>query len=258
MNFSWPAGAACAISLTFDDDLECQRIIAAPELTARSLRATFYVRPRGSEDNPGRMQGWRDRLTLWRPVFEAGHEIGNHSIAHPSSMNVNPYPRPNSLNWSMEDVERDIQEARRRISEVFPEQEQNSFAYPCYESTVGRGRGRRSYTPLVAEHFIAGRARGEVSGELGNDPYFCDLHHLSGWPMERQSSSTMIGLVEQLVATGHWGIFIFHGIQEGHLTVAHDDFIGLLDHLVRRRAQVWTATVSEVARHIIDAQIQAL
>lgn len=64
MQFSWASGAACAVSLTFDGDLECQRVIAALELKLRLLRATFYVRPRGHEDDPGRTQGWRERLAL--------------------------------------------------------------------------------------------------------------------------------------------------------------------------------------------------
>lgn len=63
-------------------------------------------------------------------------------------MNINPHPRPNTLDWSMADIERDLLEAKRRISELFPEQGANSFAYPCYEFTVGRGRNR--YWPRPA------------------------------------------------------------------------------------------------------------
>jgi hypothetical protein len=89
-----------------------------------------------------------------------------------------------------------------------------------------------------------------LRGELANDPRFCDLHHLSSWAVERQAGAFMIGLAELACALGRWGIFTFHGIQEGHLPVGDTDFMELLDHLTRRRDAVWVAPVADVAAHI--------
>jgi peptidoglycan-N-acetylglucosamine deacetylase len=248
----WPSGCRGAISLTFDDGLPSHRAVAIPALNARGLRATFYLNPRGREDDPARPMPWRDWLAEWLPAHTAGHELGNHSLAHPCSLNIDITwgPGLNLLDWTLNQIESDALEAQRRLAELFPAQAATSFAYPCYESTVGRGAARTSYTPIVARHFIAARARGELRGELANDPRFCDLHHLSSWAVERQAGAFMIGLAELACALGRWGIFTFHGIQEGHLPVGDTDFMELLDHLTRRRDAVWVAPVADVAAHI--------
>src|SRR5207244_205031 len=80
-NFAMPAHSPwqddChgAVSLTFDDGMTSQLQIAIPMLNDHSLRGTFYVNPRG--DN------WQERLEPWREAARTGHEIGNHTMAHP-------------------------------------------------------------------------------------------------------------------------------------------------------------------------------
>lgn len=251
--FSWPNGCAAAVSLTFDDGMGSQLMAAFPAMRERGLRGTFYLNPRGSEDDPRQTMPWREFLALWQPVAEAGNEIGNHSLRHPCSLNIDldtewGVTDSNLITWTLERIEADVLEAQRRIAAAFPAQERTSFAYPCYETAVGRGEGRTSYVPLIARHFVAGRAR----GDLANDPRFCDLHHLSSWPAERQSGAALIGLVERCVSAGRWGIFTFHGINEGHLPVAATDFAELLDHLVARRDAIWVAPVAEVASYIAE------
>jgi len=251
MNF-WPQNKQGAISLTFDDGMPSQFEIALPALNERGLQATFYLNPRGCEEDSNIDQSWHDYLEKWIPVSRSGHEIGNHSLSHPCSLNINDawIEGKNLINWDLEKIQADVLEAQRRIMTCFPEQKNTSYAYPCYESTVGRGINRQSYVPLIAREFIAGRAKGELRGELANDPKYCDLHHLSSWPVERQQGAFMIGLVEQAISLGRWGIFTFHGIREGHLLVGDTDFIELLDHLVRREDVVWVAPVASVAHYI--------
>ena len=66
------------------------------------------------------------------------------------------------------------------------------------------------------------------------------------------SDRELIGLVEGCLVEGWWGIFTFHGVDEGHLPISEHDLCGLLDHLVRSRDRVWTAPLIDVARHIVD------
>lgn len=207
MSGFWPNGAQAAVSLSFDDGMESQLRLALPELDARRLRATFYLNPRGSEDDSRIAVPWRDALERWRGAHLAGHELGNHTIRHPCSLNIDVSSwAPNSLDWTLEQMRADITEAQRRLNAAFPQQAATSFAYPCYETTVGRGAGRVSYVPVVAGMCVAGRARSEVRGELANDPHYLDVFHLSSWPVERQSGAFMIGLVEQAAALGRWAI----------------------------------------------------
>jgi peptidoglycan/xylan/chitin deacetylase (PgdA/CDA1 family) len=250
----WPGGRHAAISLTFDDGMDSHLTTAAPELEARDLRGTFYVPAAGSEDDPSEPCTWRERLERFVPAAAAGHEVGNHTVRHPCSLNIDTEAEwgrsgINLLDWTLEDIASDLAEAQRRIEAVFPDQSGTTFAYPCYESTVGKGRDRVSFIPLVADMFVAGRARGGVFGGFGNDPRACDLHYLSSFGAERMPGPLMIGLVERTLACGRWSIFTFHGVAEGDLAVGLEDFRELLDHLVARREEVWTAPVAEVARH---------
>ena len=247
----WPNNAQGAVSLTFDDGFPSHLKVAVPNLDQRGLRATFYLTPKGN-DRGFLGPSWRRRLRPWLPVSQAGHEIGNHSLSHPCSLNIQVDWARNLLEMSLEELRSDLVTAQERIQGVFPHQGKNSFAYPCYETSVGRGRQRVSYVPLVAEMFVAGRRSGELRAELANDPFYCDLHCLSSWPVERQSGAFMIGLVEQAACLGRWGILTFHGIQEGHLPVGDTDFIELLDYLARQRERLWVAPVAEVAGFISE------
>jgi peptidoglycan-N-acetylglucosamine deacetylase len=241
----WPAHHTAALSLTFDDGMPSHLQIVIPELDHRSLRGTFYLNPRGDED-PASPKTWRKNLEPWLSVAQTGHEMGNHSLEHPCSLNIPMDWAPNLLDWTIADLEKDLLEAQRRLNAVFPAQKATSFAYPCYETSLGRGLQRVSYIPLVARLFIAGRAR----GELANDPHYCDLHCLSSWNVERQTSAFLIGLAELALAQGRWAILTFHGINEGHLPTSQVDFLEFLDHLSRRRGQLWVAPVAEVASFI--------
>ena len=66
----------------------------------------------------------------------------------------------------------------------------------------------------------------------------------------------LIGLVEACAAAGWWGIFAFHGVDQGHLPIAADclqsayDLCTLLDHLARNKERVWVGTVVEVAEYV--------
>ena len=241
----FPLPYTAALSLTFDDGLPSHLQIAIPELDRRGLRSTFYLNPRGDEDEYS-LTSWRRQLEHWLPAAQAGHEIGNHSLNHPCALNISVDWAPNLQDMTLAELEQDLCEAQRRLSTVFPFQKATSFAYPCYSTNLGRGLQNVSYVPLVARLFVAGRARGEFT----NDPHVCDLHCLSSWGVERQTGAFLIGLAELTLAQKRWAILTFHGINEGYLPVAAVDFIELLDHLVRRRDQIWVAPVAEVASFI--------
>ena len=248
----WPGNYQGAISITFDDGMKSQLQFALPALNERGMRATFYLNPRGSDEDDSRPDSWQEALEPWVAAQKMGHEIGNHSVMHPCSLNIHAawLEGKNLLEWDLARIETDILEAQRRIKSVFPAQQYTSYAYPCYESTVGKGEQRQSYVPVVARNFIAARAKGELRGELANDPLYCDLYHLSSWPVERQPGAFMVGLVEQALAAGLWGIFTIHGIHESHLPIGDTDFIELVDHLARRKEAVWVAPVAEIGAYI--------
>jgi len=237
----WPDDCHGAVSLTFDDGLPDHLRRVVPLLDDRGLRGTFYLCPKG--DN------FADRLAPWRAVFEAGHEIGNHSLSHTCSRNFQPAHDPGPVgleHTTLDEMGADLAAAEGRLQELFP-CEGRSFAYPCYQSDVGEGPTRQSYVPLVAKLFVAGRTGGEYG--FFNHPYNVDLHHLGGIAAERMPGTELVGLVERCVRRGHWAVFAFHSIDGGRLGINEFDFEELLDHLAENRHRICTAPVAELAKH---------
>lgn len=244
MNFTWPRGVEAAVSLTFDDGMKSQREVGVPLLNRYGICATFYVNPRDD---------YAAMLDAWRGAVEAGHELGNHTVNHPCSKNfafISEFGRRALEEMTLDEIDWEIDETNRRLEECFPTQGMVSFAYPCYQPFVGRGATRQSYVPVVLRHCVAGRGRGEQS----NDPRYCDLGYVWSWPCERMTAQTMIGIVEQVIAEGRWAILTFHGIHEGHLSVAEGDLAALCEHLQRNQARVWAAPMAEVAAWVGEQQ----
>lgn len=80
-----------AVSFTFDDGLRDQVTIAVPIFNEAHVPATFFVIAGYTPDTPGSGIGpaankasWEE----WRQVAAAGHEIGNHSMTHPSLVTI--------------------------------------------------------------------------------------------------------------------------------------------------------------------------
>ncbi len=232
-----------AVSLTFDDGRQSQPERAMPAMDRLRLRGTFYSNPSGDD--------WRGRLAPWSEVASAEHEIGNHSLSHVCSSNL--FGRSGGLeDRSTDNVEADILAAQERLRDIAPHQSHWTFAYPCYQTFVGRGATRQSYVPVVARHFLCGRAGGEHG--FANYPGLVDLACAHGLTTDRMSGFEMIGLVEALATKGQWVILVFHDIDGSRLTVGEYDFSLLLEYLARRADEVWTAPVAEVARKVADFQ----
>ena len=123
-SFTWPNGCQAAISFTFDDGMNSQLEIAIPRLEEHGFCGTFYLNPRGED--------WVERLSAWQPAQEAGHEIGNHTIAHPCSLNTGPTLQ----SWTLGMMEEDIREAERRLDQLFPEQGDPPIHRTCARSRL--------------------------------------------------------------------------------------------------------------------------
>jgi hypothetical protein len=234
----WPEGYEGAVSLTFDDGMRSHLERAIPMLNEHQLQGTFYVIARGED--------WRARLEPWRAAAQAGHEIGNHTVSHPCSWAFKTTRDTALEEMTIEDIEAEIVEGKRRITEAIPEQPLHTFCYPCYHTHVGEGPTRQSYVPVVAKHHPAGR----VKGDFANHPVTTDLHHLFSYPVERHSASQIIGLIEESVGQERWVVLTFHGIHEGHLSVADYDFRALCAYLARHQKRLWVAPVVTVAERI--------
>lgn len=237
----FPNGAAVAVSLSFDDARESQ-LDGARMLEQHGIRASFYVLPAGVAADSDR----------WRAVASAGHEIGNHTNTHPCSANFE-FARANALeDMAMPDIAADIDAASRTIEDLLGVAPR-TFAYPCGQAFIGRARRRRSYVPLVADRFVAGRG---YASETGNLPDLCDLAHLEAYVIDGLDSGALKSLVDTGMTRGEWVILAGHDIgRQGRQTVLS----GELDRFCRRLVRddrIWVAPVVEVAE-LVQAKRRA-
>lgn len=235
MSGVFPSGAAVAVSLSFDD-ARASQLEAIGVLQEYGIRASFYVLPTGVAAAP----------ECWRAVALSGHEIGNHTRTHPCSANFE-FSRANALeDKTMRDIATDIDAASQAIQDLLGVQPK-TFAYPCGQSFIGRRRQRRSYVPLVAERFVAGRG---YASETGNLPERCDLAHLEAYVIDGLDAGALQSLVDAGMIRGEWVIMVGHDIgQRGSQTVP----VGELDRFCRRVShddRVWIAPVLQVAERI--------
>jgi peptidoglycan-N-acetylglucosamine deacetylase len=237
--FRWPEGKRMALSLTFDDARPSQLENAVPILDRHGVKATFYVNP----------QPLAARAADWRAVAASGHEIGNHSATHPCTGNF-LWSRDRALeSQTLETIAADIDRATREIEDLIGVRTR-TFAYPCGQTFVGRGLETRSYVPVVAERFLAGRG---WLGEGPNDPAFCDLAQLLGMEFDGLTFASFRTLIEQAAERGAWLVLCGHDVGEsGRQTV----LASTLEEVCRFASDpangVWIDAVERIAGYILE------
>ena len=234
----WPGGARMALSLSFDDGRESQVTAGLPVFARHRARVTLYVVPSAVER----------ALDGWKRAAAAGHEIGNHSLTHSCSGNF-AFSRQKALEEkSIDDMRRELVEANQRIAALLGVPPPRTFAYPCGQTFVGRGRGTTSYVPVIADLFLAGRG---WLDEAANDPAYVDLAQTFGVEMDGKDFGQIQPLLDDARRSGGWLVLAGHDIgADGRQTTR----VAMLDRLLTYAADpsngIWLATVAEAAEHI--------
>jgi peptidoglycan/xylan/chitin deacetylase (PgdA/CDA1 family) len=197
-SFQWPAGKRAAISLSFDDARLSQPDVGLALLDRLGVKATFFVNPANVEK----------RLEGWKKIVASGHEIANHTLTHPCSGNF-LFARANALeDKTLEMMAKDMDGCNAEIERLLGVKAK-TFAYPCGQKFVGRGRGVKSYVPLAAERFLV--ARGYLD-EAANDPAYFDFAQAAGTGFDDMDFPQMKQLVLKAAEEGRWIIFVGHEI----------------------------------------------
>lgn len=239
--FPWPKGIRGAVSLTFDDARLSQVDRLIPILDRHGVKATFYV----SLDRVG------ERLEGWKKAILTGHEIGNHTMNHPCTGNY-PAFRWNALEeMTLDGMAKEIDDAQQAIFRELGVQPR-SFAYPCGQTFVGRGRDVKSYVPLVAGRFLSGR---KWLNEHANDPSFCDLAQLLAFESDGKMFAALKSLVDKAAAEGRWLIFVGHEVGDGGYQTTLAASVEELCRFSEDPANgIWIDTVGAIAEYIQKAR----
>jgi len=237
-DFQWPEGKRAAISLTFDDARHSQIANGIPLLDEYGVKATFYVS----------LNRFEQDVEAWKAAAANGHEIGNHTLTHPCSGNFSFIGEERALeNYTLEKMRAELIESNAAIEElvgVTPV----SFAYPCGQKYVGRGRNLRSYVPLVAEHFLSGRG---WMDEWANDPAYCDTAQLMAMELDGKTFEQIKEIIDRRLADGGWLVLAGHEIaDQGRQTTQMATLRALCEYAQNPANGIWLDTVEAVTRHI--------
>lgn len=231
----WPKNKRAALSITFDDARPTQATHGIPILDEYGIKSTFYVIAKSVELN-------RD---TWKAAVANGHEIGNHTVTHPCSGNFS-FSRHKALEeYSLEQMEKEFADASGAIKVLLGVTPQ-TFAYPCGQTFVGRGEDTKSYVPLVAKHFLAGRG---FNGESANDPTFCDLAQLIGMSGDIQDFAFLKRHLDKTLQDGNWLILAAHDVGEKQQAIS-ETVLRAIGEYTKSHPELWTDTVANVADYI--------
>ena len=123
-----------------------------------------------------------------------------------------------------------------------------TFAYPCGQTFVGRGRGTQSYVPVVAELFLIGRT---WLDETAVDPMFLDPAQVTGVEMDGKDFGQIKPLIDSAKEAGQWLVLAGHETEEsGNQTTRLGMLEQLVPYLKDSKNQIWFETVETVGRYV--------
>jgi peptidoglycan/xylan/chitin deacetylase (PgdA/CDA1 family) len=235
-SFKWPDGIKAAISLSFDDARLSQVDVGTPLLDQYGVKATFLLVPSAVEE----------RVDKWKKAAAVGHELGNHTLRHPCSGNFF-WVQEALENYTLKQMREELIETNRQIERLLGVKA-TVFAYPCGSTYVGRGVNTKSYVPLIAELFVAGRC---WLDETPNAPSFCDFAQLTGMEMDGKDFDQVLPLIENSKKAGSWLVLAGHEIGEsGNQTTRVEMLKKLIAYAQDPANGIWIAPMGEIARYV--------
>jgi hypothetical protein len=205
------------------------------------VKATFFVGPAQV----------KERLEGWKKATASGHEIGNHTLNHPCSGNY-LWARQKALeNYTLKQLRTEIVTANKEIESLLGVTPK-VFAYPCGQTSVGRGKQTKSYIPLVAELFLLGRT---YRDNIPTDPAFGDFAQLTGIDMDGKDFEDILPILERAKEKNLWVILGGHEIgASGHQTTRLSMLKKLMEYSRDPANGIWLAPVGTVAEYVVTAR----
>lgn len=228
----WYRYKQAAVSLTFDDNSDNQFAYGLPMLNARGLPATYFVIT-GMLDHAARGTTW-DTI---RYAASFGHEIGSHSITHPSTTNslldLDSAARENELAASRATIEQQI---GKRCE---------TFAYPYvkYDNELEAAASR---------YYLSARGGGNILASATPPDMFNVGSYIpgTGLPIE-----TMNGWIDGALAGGAWCVEMIHAINSGGFQPLPDSqYAHHFDYIASHANTLWVAPYRDVVKYVRERE----
>lgn len=243
-DFPWPEGKKMAISLSFDDARLSSPTKCIPLLNEYDVDATFYIVP----DNA------RRNLPGWKAAVEEGHEMANHSLYHSCSGNFG-WPRYALEDYTIDRMRAELDRTNAEIESMLGVRPV-SYAYPCGQTTIGKGMNSKSFIPLISDMFVTGRL---WLSEAPIDPWYCDMAALTGMKMDNTDFDEILPLIQSASEKGQWLVLAGHETGDsGNQTTYVDMLRKLCEYATDPVNGVWIAPVGTIAEYVNEKRIQML
>jgi sialate O-acetylesterase len=266
-------GAVAAVSLTYDDGLDPHLAIVQPALEAAGFRGTFFLSNFEGVDNDWALPSVKLPLTpltarhqAWQAAAQKGHELADHTVNHPCN-DAAKAPNYHLTDYTQERMSAELDESIARLARlgVAPPL---TFAYPCASDKAGIGPNGDDYSPLVGARFYAAR----VSVDGIADAATVELLHVPQLDTGGKTGDQLKKMVDDAIAAKGWLVLLFHGVGTpqascpgnlayapdkcmiNYLTTSTEAHAALVQYLVEKKAQVWTAPFGKVATLIKNSR----
>jgi peptidoglycan/xylan/chitin deacetylase (PgdA/CDA1 family) len=245
--------------LNYDDGLDTQLVTVAPLLDARGLKASFFLANYQGEDHnwalPNLTSPLNARHMAWQGMVAKGHELSGHSVKHPCDAGQ-------LASYTVAKMEAELDDNILRLKRLGAPPP-FTFGYPCL-AEQGVGNPKMSLEAAVRARFISSRKSPEVVA----DPLTVDLYAIPNMEPMGKTAAQLRAMVDEAITKKGWVMFGFHGIGTeklscpqgndyapatcmlNHNVTAADIHLALLDYLVTKKDQVWTATYKEAVQCI--------
>lgn len=238
------SGRRAAVSLTYDDGLDCHLDRVAPALEARGFRGTFYTPIH---------EGLLNRKAAWSAAAARGHELGNHTLFHPCRSYgggtwIQPWRDLKAYDLPRWEAEVDL---ANLILNTLEGRADRSFGNTCHHNTLGPDASPVCLDPHIRPRFVTARGtKRDVDESI--DPAHFNPDNLGTLGGDGLTPDCLKRMVDMAVDRGHWIILTFHHVAEteGRLTLAEATHSALLDHCAGFGGDLWVAPVRDVVAAI--------
>jgi len=219
---TWPGFRSAAISYTFDDGCSNQYSIAISMFNEFDFDLTMYP-----------VVNWGPNWTALQNAASAGHEIGSHTMSHPSSLG----------GLTIGEQTEELVNSQDAINAHITGQNCITLAYPyCSPSNQ----------TLTAKYYIAARhCQGYI--EASTPSNFYQISSLiCGSSGSVKTEADFVTKFESTAASNGWCVFLIHGIDSdgGYSPLPSTTLRASLEYLDAHRSTFWVSTFVNVVCYI--------
>ncbi|MFZ4582260.1 MAG: polysaccharide deacetylase family protein [Paludibacter sp.] len=241
----WFDDKKAAVSVNFDDNLPGQFNTAMPLMNARGVKGTFYVITNTASSQWSALQ----------MAIDAGHEVGSHSVSHPTDLNFPSIAQPQKEIQ----IEAELKNSHDAILANLTGQTSLSISWPFGKG----GGGNDSIVRRVAKKYYFA-ARNTTAGTANGDAYthyqntyfsaFGRNYYLQSGGVLMTSSTTKANIgtfITEIIKTNGWFSPFYHAVNQvgGYNNVSTEVFIQHMDTIASQSNEVWITTFGNASKY---------